>query len=431
MDQARKLDQETVAGVSRGPLHGVPVTVKEAFDLVGSPSTWGIPAWRDNYPETDSEVVTRYRSAGAIIFGKTNVPLKLYEWQSFNEIYGTTCNPWDLTRTPGGSSGGSAVALASGMSALEAGSDIGSSIRNPAHYCGVFGLKPTWGIVPLQGHLPPNWYGNIDIGVTGPMARSATDLELAFNILQGADRFHSAAWQSRGNADTRTELSQFRVAVKTGDSQCPVDQGYLDALDRFTAKIENAGAVVSTTDAPLLHSEEHFNLYLTLLGAAMSANISLEQIDRTRASVQALGKPAVERLMTPRLNGTAMRHSDWLTHDNKRLHARLQFDRFFRQWDILITPVCASTAFPHDHNGARHERDLIINGSAQPEIMQLFWSGYSGVAGLPSVVGPAGFVDGLPAGYQAIAGYGADRTALAFAKAVEREIGGFTAPDCL
>lgn len=422
------LDQEVQRGEFRGPLHGVPITVKEAFDLAGSASTWGIPEWKDNIPTVDSEVVQRYREAGAIIFGKTNVPLKLYEWQSFNEIYGTTNNPWDLTRTPGGSSGGSAAALASGLTMLEAGSDIGSSIRNPAHYCGVFGLKPSWGVVPLQGHLPPQWFGDIDIAVTGPMARTALDLDLAFNVLAGADRFHRNAWQADCPLDKRDRISEFRVAVKCGDEVSPVDTSYLNAIADFATKLSSAGATVSDTAAPKINSDEHFDLYLKLLGAAMSADLTEEAISATRESVLALNEPAVERIMLPRLHGAGLRHADWLKLDNQRKLARILFDQFFEEWDILLVPVCATSAFKHDQNGVRHERKLTVNGMAQPEPLQLFWSGYAGVVGLPAIVGPIGTIDGLPVGYQAISGFGRDRTLLAFAKAVEKELGGFTAP---
>lgn len=425
---AAQLDQEARQGHFRGPLHGLPITVKEAFDLVGSPSTWGLPEWRNNFPTTDSDVVARYRAAGAIVFGKTNVPMKLYEWQSFNDIYGTTNNPWDVTRTPGGSSGGSAAALAAGLSMLEAGSDIGSSIRNPAHYCGVYGLKPSWGLVPMQGHLPVGSLADIDIAVTGPMARSAADLQLAFEVLAGADRFRAPAWQTDCPADSRTELSQFKVAVKVGDAQSLIDDRYRDEIILFAEQLARAGAAVSFDDAPTLDSAAHFQLYLRLLGAAMSAGMTESAIEQLRDSVLALADPTVEQIMLPRLHGAAIRHADWLLLNNQRHSARLAFDGFFQAWDILLTPVCASAAFEHDHQGLRHQRKLQINGRQQAEMLQLFWAGYPGVVGLPAVVGPMSSVAGLPVGYQAIAGFGRDQSALAFAAAVEREIVGFSAP---
>ena len=218
MAEARACDAETARGLSRGPLHGVPITVKESFDLAGSPTTWGIPEWKDNIRDTDSDAVKRYRAAGGIVYGKTNVPLKLVEWQSFNEIYGSTSNPWDVTRTSGGSSGGSAVSLATGMAALEVGSDIGSSIRNPAHYNGVFGLKPTWNAVSKRGHTAEGWYGDIDIAVAGPLARTADDLALAFDVLAGPSRFDVSQWQLNLPADPRTDLRDFNGRADVGRS---------------------------------------------------------------------------------------------------------------------------------------------------------------------------------------------------------------------
>ncbi|WP_146346274.1 amidase family protein [Phaeobacter marinintestinus] len=418
LTHAHTLDQEARQGNFRGPFHGVPVTLKEAFDWPGSPSTWGVPAWADNIPETPSPVAQRYLDAGGNVFGKTNVPLNLAEWQSFNDIYGTTNNPWDQTRTPGGSSGGSAAALATGMTPLEAGSDIGSSIRNPAHYCGVFGLKPTWGVVPMIGHLPPNWHTEIDIAVTGPMARSAVDLTTAFDVLS----------QSTGPRDDRTDLSQFRVAVMLGDPVCPVDQPYLDQLANFTDRLAQAGTTVALNTRPDIDSDAHFDLYLTLLGAALSFGYTQADVEAEIARIEASGSVQAKRIMRPRSAGKSMRHAEWLVANDARAIARSRFDDFFADWDILLAPVSASAAFPHDHNGPRDTRVIPINGHPQTEMLQLFWSGYSGVVGLPSAVGPAGFVNHLPVGYQAIAGHGRDHTALAFARAVETQLGGFVPP---
>jgi amidase len=425
---AIQLDVEAKNGTFRGLLHGVPVTIKEAFDLKGAPSTWGSPALKDNIPAENSAVAQHYIDAGAIIFGKTNVPLNLADWQTFNDVYGTTNNPWDLNRGPGGSSGGSTAALAAAMTALEAGSDIGSSIRNPAHYCGVFGHKPTWGIVPGAGHMVPGYLMDIDIGVQGPLARNAGDLSLGFDLLAQTDRFWRGAWRPDLAVDAREKLSDFRIAIKLGDPACAVDQGYLDSIAAFGEKLAATGAKVSFEEQPEIDSEAHFTNYMTLLGAALSFGFSEEDDARDLAKVQSLNDPMVSRLVEPRINGRSFTHREWFAADNERRQSRLKFDDFFTNWDVLIVPVCSSAAFPHNQEGVRFERKLTINGKEQPEMQQLFWSGYSGVVGLPSTVGPMDFVDGLPVGYQAITGYGRDHTGLAFACAVEREIGGFVAP---
>lgn len=424
---AQQCDVETARGRSRGPLHGVPVSVKESFDLAGAVSSWGDPAWKDNIATVDSDVVERLRAAGAVIFGKTNIPLKLREWQTFNVLFGTTNNPWNRAHVPGGSSGGAAAALATGMTALEVGSDIGASIRNPAHYCGVFGFKPTWNVISYQGHMAAGWYGDTDISVAGPLARSAEDLALGFDVIRGADRFIAPAWHHADKADDRDSVDLFRVALKLDDAVSPVDARYCDQLAVFAEKLTKAGASV-TNAAPDLDSEAHFDLYLRLLGAATSTDWSTKEIEALRAAVEALNDPWAARIMETRLSGITLTHAEWLHFDNRRRIARQHFDRFFADYDVLIVPVGASSAFAHNQEGMRFERQLTINGHRQPEIAQLFWAGYSGVVGLPSVVGPMGFVDGLPVGYQAICGYGCDRTALAFARAVERQIGGFVPP---
>lgn len=427
MAQAKACDEDRAKGKLRGPLHGIPITVKESFDLAGSPTTWGNPDWADNVPDRDSDAVARYRAAGGIVYGKTNVPLKLVEWQTFNEIYGTTSNPWDLSRTPGGSSGGSAAAIATGMSALEVGSDIGSSIRNPAHYCGVFGLKPTWNAVSMQGHAPHGWYGDVDIGVGGPLARSAGDLKLAMDVLAGPSRFEGSQYALGLPADPRKQLSEFRVALMLGDDASPVDTRYLDALAACADQIEATGATVIRNRLPKIDSEAHFDMYLSLLGAALSFGMT----DADVAEINAPFKDApedVKRIGGKRMAGMGLSHRAWLALDNQRRHARLAFDAFFEDIDVILAPVCAGPAFPKDEVGLRQFRRIDVNGRAQVEPLQLFWSGYSGVVGLPSVVGPMTRIDGLPVGYQAICGHGRDYTALAFAAALEQELTGFTPP---
>ena len=239
------------------------MTVKESFDLTGAPTTWGNPEHKGNIATSDSDAVARLRSAGAIVFGKTNVPLNLVEWQSFNEVYGTTNNPWDQTRTPGGSSGGSAAALATGMSALEVGSDIGSSIRNPAHFCGVFGLKPTFKVVSSHGQSIVENHAETDIAVAGPGA-FAEDLKLGFETLLGLRAIEGSAFKGNLPNDPRTGLSEFRIGVKLDDTESPLDHGYLNALEGFVQKLEKLSKG-HRGKTPQIDSSEHFTLYLSLL----------------------------------------------------------------------------------------------------------------------------------------------------------------------
>src|SRR5207244_1010974 len=207
--RARAADRALAKRQPWGPLHGVPMTIKESYDVAGLPTTWGVPAYKNNVATRNAVAVDRLLAAGAVLFGKTNVPLYLADWQSFNAIYGTTNNPWDVTRAPGGSSGGSAAALAAGLTGLEAGSDIGSSIRNPAHFCGVYGHKPTWGIVPRRGQALPWQEAPVDIDVVGPLARSADDLVLALSVMAGPDAVDAAGWQLRLRSPRQTRLPDF------------------------------------------------------------------------------------------------------------------------------------------------------------------------------------------------------------------------------
>jgi amidase len=222
--RARAADRALARGDLWGPLHGVPMTIKESFDVVGMPSTWGIPQHKNNFPPKNAVVVDRFMKAGAVLLGKTNVPIYLADWQSFNDIYGTTNNPWDLTRVPGGSSGGSGAALAAGLTGLEAGSDIGASIRNPAHYCGVYGHKPTYGIVTGRGQSLPGVVAQSDIAVVGPLARSAEDLALAFGIMAGPDDLDGRGWRLRLPKPEKKALREFKIAIIYSDPEAEVDR---------------------------------------------------------------------------------------------------------------------------------------------------------------------------------------------------------------
>ena len=350
------------------------------------------------------------------------------EWQSFNDVYGTTKNPWDQTRTPGGSSGGSAAAIATGMSTLEVGSDIGSSIRNPAHFCGVFGLKPTHKVVSSHGQSIIESHSETDISVAGPLARTVEDLKLGFETLLGLRAIDGSAFKALIPEDNRSRLKEFRIGIKLDDAESPVDQGYLAILEEFVQKLEKAGAGVIRNKTPGVDSTEHYTLYLSLLGAAMSAQVTTKEAKALLDGVKAMNNDHVMRVCGTRYKGLSISHSKWLNLDAKRNLHRLIFDAFFKDVDILITPAAGTPAFEHNQNGPRYSRFLNINGINYPEMAQTFWAGYSGVVGLPSVVGPVGQVNGLPVGYQGIAGHGRDFTALAFASAVERELGGYKPP---
>ena len=427
-EQAQAADEAVTRGKTTGPLHGVPMTIKDSYDWVGSPSTWGMPEMIDNYPEVNAVAVQRLLDAGAIIYGKSNVPLKLSDWQSFNEIYGTTNNPWDLTRTPGGSSGGAAAALATGMASLEIGSDIGASIRGPAHFCGVYGHKPTMGIVPLQGHLLPGDTAHVDISVGGPLARSAGDLKLALDILAGPTGELEKAWQFQLPPPRKKDLAEFKVGVLMKSPVCAQDEDLTDQLLDTVAVLEKAGVQIDYAADPGFDWRRYQEVYLLLLRATTSASYTDEEFEFHRQSAAAR-KPDDTRYRAYLDRGITIRHRDWWALHDEREQMRLRWQAFFEDYDLLLCPVAASAAFVHDHLGERPDRTIDINGQQELVVDQLFWAGLPSVAYLPSTVVPAGLTRaGLPCGLQLIAPYLEDNTAIQFAQLMEDVVGGFQPP---
>ena len=426
--RARQADAALRKGKVWGPLHGVPMTIKESYDVAGLPTTWGLPALKDNIAPRNALAVDRLLAAGVVLFGKTNVPAWLADYQSYNDVYGTTNNPWDLTRSPGGSSGGSAAALAAGLTGFEAGSDIGSSIRNPAHYCGVFGHKPTYGIVPPRGQALPGRVAQGDISVIGPMARSADDLALGLAAMAGPDEIDGAGLRLALPAPRRKALRDFKVAVMLTDPAAEVDrevQARLQALADFLAKKK---AKVSHTARPAIDTAQAHRTYIFLLRAATAGRQTPEEFRRNAEIARGLA-PDDERYYAWTMRANTASHRDWLAANETRHQMRWRWAEFFREWDLLLCPVASSAAFPHDHEGERHERTIVVNGRRVPCVDQLFWAGYSGMAYLPSTVAPCGFTPGgLPVGVQIVGPQYGDRTCIEFARLLEREFQGFVPP---
>jgi amidase len=425
---ARASDRRLARGAPSGPLEGVPMTIKESFDWTGTPSTWGALQYRDNIARSDAVAVERLTRAGAIVLGKTNVPLMLADWQSFNEIYGVTNNPWDETLSPGGSSGGSAVALATGMSALEIGSDIGASIRNPAHYCGVYGHKPTFGIVPMRGHFLPSVFAPSDISVAGPLARSASDLDLALKLLAGPEGIEAEAWSYRLKAPRAMRLSELRVAVLLSDPMSEVDRPVQDLLSKLADFLRPRVKSLSMAARPEFTTREAMDIYIALLRAATSRRQTDSEFLANAEKVRELA-PQDRTYLARMLRAQTMSHRDWLGVNHRRHDLRRRWNEFFKTWDVLLCPAAASAAFPHDHEGERHERTIIVNGARVPTTDQLFWAGYSGAFYLPSTVAPIGLTTkGLPVGVQIIAAEHDDRTAIRLATLLERDYYSFAPP---
>jgi amidase len=427
--QAKAADRAVKAGKKLGPLHGVPMTIKESYNVVGYPTTWGIPALRDNKPKANALLVQRMLDAGVTLFGKTNVPLMLADYQSYNDIYGTTNNPWDLTRTPGGSSGGSAAALAAGLTGIEAGSDIGSSIRNPAHYCGVFGHKPTYGIVSGKGHAAGDWASpGADIAVVGPLARGAEDLEIALGAMVGLDEIDDRGLKVELPRPKKKSLREFKVAVVLDDPHAEVDRPVQDEIQKLADFLGKQKVKVSTTARPAFDTADMHEVYMKLLQAATSGRLSNEDY-AARAEAAARFPAESKSTLAQMMRGMVLTHRDWLGLNERRHRMRLAWDAFFKDYDVLLCPVTASAAFPHDHEPDRTKRRLTVNGKQVPDGDQLFWAGYSGVTFLPATAAPIGqTLDGLPIGVQIVGPQYGDYTTIAFAKLLEKEYRSFVPP---
>jgi amidase len=426
--RARAADKALAKGDVWGPLHGVPITVKESFDVEGLPTTWGRPELKDNMPARNALAVQRLLDAGAVLFGKTNVPTLLADWQTFNPIHGTTNNPWNIARVPGGSSGGAAAALAAGLTALETGSDIGASIRNPAHYCGVYGHKPTYGICSYQGQtLPPTITGN-DIAVIGPLARSARDLEIGLKTIAGPDAIDGAGWQLRLPRPPDKTWRQWRIGLLLDAPTAEVDRSVQDRIRALADFLAKRGARVSHEARPDIDLGHAHYVYIQLLRAATSRTQSDEVFARNREAA-ARTPPQDSSYYAWMVKGSTLHHRDWLELDEIRHRMRLKWAEFFAEYDLLLCPAAATAAFPHNPQGERWERMIDVNGKPQPSTTQMFWAGYSGMCYLPSTVAPVGFtMDGLPVGVQIVGPQYGDLTCIAFAQLVEREYQGFVEP---
>jgi amidase len=426
-EHARKADRAAARGDWKGPLHGVPMTVKESFDLEGHPTTWGRIDMKGNIAKRNALAVQRLMDAGAIVFGKTNVPVMLSDWQTFNPVYGTTNNPWDVTRVPGGSSGGAAAALAAGLTGLELGSDIGASIRNPSHYCGVFGHKPTFQLCPSTGHnLPPNLSVK-DMAVIGPMARSADDLEIALKLISQPDEM-LARGVKLTLARPKSDAKKLKIAVLTTASTAEVDDSVQTAILAAAKAFARGGAKISETARPDFDLHEAHRTFIHLLRGATSSALNDEQFARQR-ELAAKTRPGDDRYAAWMMHANTMPIREWHLWNEKREQIRRVWAEFFREWDLLLCPTAATPAFPHNQNGERWERMVMVNGKPQPSTTQMFWAGFPGMAYLPSTIAPAGLTgEGLPVGVQIVGPQFGDFATIAAAQFLEREFQPFVPP---
>jgi amidase len=428
MEQARNADAALAAGKAVGPLHGVPMTVKESYDLEGTPTTRGNPELKGNIADEDAVSVKKLKEAGVVVFGKTNVPLALADFQSYNKVYGTTNNPYNLERTPGGSSGGSAAALATGLTGLEAGSDIGGSIRNPAHYCGVFGHKATHNLLWTRGHSAVGQPDTKpDITVIGPLARSAADLDTAVRAMSGPDEIMARGYQLNLPEFGDRRLSDLKIAVWSDDEMCPVDREVRARVDAVADACRAAGAQVDDQARPAFTSRHSQEIYEHLLQATMSSRMPDNDYQSLKQHVESLDPDDQSRTARV-LRGQVSSFKDWAKSNEQRQQMRWCWHEFFKEYDVLLTPVMPTAAFPHDHREFS-ERTILVNNEERPYFDQVFWAGLTGVTFLPSTVIPTGLNnEGLPIGLQIVGPEYGDLITIGVAGALEAEGFRFTPP---
>lgn len=421
-------DAQTSAGESSGPLHGLPITVKDAIATEGIRTTGGSTELTDNVPAADAPVVAAVRDAGAIVFGKTNLPEWSGDVQAHNDIFGTTNNPWDLTRGPGGSSGGASAAVASGLTSFEIGTDIGGSVRLPAHFAGVCGHKPSFGVISQLGYVSHRTAGTTeaDVNVFGPLARSVDDLELLLDVMAGPNPDRSIGWTLELPKARHQQLGDFRVAAWLDDSVCPVAPEVGDLLEAAAEALAAAGAAIDRAARPGVDLDEVWQVGLPLISAATTPARTEAQFAR---QVAGLENDTLDRQGRMRAEASAIRHRDWLLLTERREMHRAKWAEFFTNYDVMLCPVAASAAFPHIREGNLYSRHLEIGGQERPYADLIAWTSFIGYVHLPSTVVPVGLTpSGLPVGIQIVAPFLEDRTALRFAQILEDLVGGYQPP---
>jgi amidase len=422
---ARKADEAQARGSSLGVLHGVPIHVKESFAVAGHPCTWGIPALRDTKAPRNSEVVSRLLGAGAVLVGATNVPVNLADWQSYNPIHGTTNNPWDLKRTPGGSSGGAAAALAAGLGYLSVGSDIGGSIRVPSHFCGIYGHKPTLDLVSLQGHAPG---GGADspgfstlLAVGGPMARSAGDLLAAMKLLGGPVAWDAKAWEWTLPPSRAESLKDFRIGYVLDDPIAPVAPEVKAVLEPVIEALQHAGARLKPGWPEGFEPAGLIDNYLFHLFAFLASVGPPEAREAQRKAFQTMQRPHADASLSP--------FADWQQQNLRRLAFRAQWQSYFEGVDVFLSPVAYTPAFPHDHSEPQGTRTIATSGGPRRYLDLVNWIAPATLTGCPATVAPVGrTAAGLPVGIQVLGPYWEDATPITFVDRLAQVIGGFTPP---
>ncbi len=428
MERARQADEARAAGRGRGRLLGLPILIKDSFQTAGVRTTCGMKMLEKHVPKEDAIAVARLKAAGAIIIGKTNLPEGAADMQSYNAVAGTTNNPWDTSRTPGGSTGGGAAALASGFGFLELGSDIGGSIRVPCHFCGVYGLKPTLNVVPLDGHIPPPPDAiapTPDLPVAGPLARSAQDLLLELQILAGPAGADTRAYRWNLPAARGARLRDYRIGYVLDDAFCPVGSDVKGVLTRAVEALRKGGVTLSEGWPKDFSPQEANETYLRLLAAVMGQGLPEAVMEPLR---RATGKPW-ESFAKAWMEGVALPHAQWVALSERRLKTRALWQDYFRTYDAFLMPVNFVPAFPHDQKLTFVERTVDTPEGPRQYADMLKWIVPATLSGCPAAVAPVGrTAKGLPAGIQIMGPYLEDATPIDIAGRMADVVGGFETP---
>lgn len=395
-EQARRHAAEADAahrrGESFGALHGLPLTIKDSIEVAGLRTTAGIAARAEVISVEHAPLAQRLFAAGGVLLGKTNVPPYAGDWQADNPLFGRTNNPWDLSRTSGGSTGGGAVAVAAGLTPLAFGSDIAGSIRVPAAFCGIYGHRPSETAVPHAGHVPGSSLPNpaLVMAVQGPLARDAADLELALDVIAGPVVGEDVAWRLTFPPARHTSLAGFRVAILPRVAWLPVDAEITAALDDLAMRLGRLGATVAETQPEGIDLWKHQEVYDALLHAVVFSEFP----DDRRAQMIHRLRLSSDPFAPAQVYGLTATAAQFIGLHAQRERYRAAFRAFFRTWDVLLAPVTITPAFPHiDREVTFSSRTLQINGESVP---------YSRLQIYPGLASPSlAACHGLPVGAHA------------------------------
>jgi amidase len=415
LDAAQASD-ERIARAEAGALEGLPVTIKDAFNVAGFTASVGAPALKDRRPESDAPAVARLRAAGAVLLGKSNTPVFASDFQTYNPVYGATNHPLDPGFSPGGSSGGSAAAIASGMSALELGSDLGGSLRWPAHACGIFGHKSSWGLVSTYGSVPPPpnkiLLRDADCLVAGPLARSANDLAMMLEVIAGP---RAGPRRSPLRPARSLEPKGLRVALWESDPFAPADSGVRAAVREAAHRLDAMGANIDEAARPGFSFAEAFELFALYNHGIVAYGLPVKLRDRLAATASSHKKGDLShRALQAR--GARLTPGDYRAMDLRRLSQQRHWARFFERFDVVLCPPAPVGAIRHDHRPDIHQRGIEVDGVSRPYLDFLHWSALASGPGLPATAAPVAIgPDGMPRGVQIIAAMNEDLTAIAVA----------------